>query len=479
MYKRLLENKAAILAEARKAADEIGIPKEIRGKFGLGKGLSSTPAPLRRDVLEAVVAANREIVTLDVLVDQLRDLVKDVYGDEYDAAATSTGEAALWLLFDVLATPPMEGRGSNYRARYIAPYERHMHHQAAYGRPFPGRYKDLSADRGVTAGELGLQGKRLDNLDCVHVPLVGAKYDVYGIKYHPCPLLTRVDPDTSIQRMKKVAEIHASMLTAFASLAYDTPGYGYGVKDEDGAPRLQKLIGKLASEYCVPYIADNAGGLPFVGTDLRKTGVDVMMYSGDKAIPALCNGLIIGKEDVMVPVRRALGMHGNRWGTLASYGKAAYVIFDPGKSGIAALIAALKILKDEPEKLTVYADSLYKIVKEEFAEINPRLKEGIIITKSANRNGVEVNYEQTWKEGKLGIPIFSIEDLYAGTCLITSALREMGIRGTICYDANIAIAAGMGTIDEEGLLMEERMRYAVKGLVRVLEILCKYAGVLE
>ena len=475
MYNRLIENREKIFAEAKKAADQIGIPGDIRGKFGLGKGISSTPAPLMREIIDAMRGTAQEIITLDVLADQLRDVVKDVYGEDYDAAATSTGEAALWLLFDVLATPPMEGRGSNYRARYIAPYERHMHHQAAYGRPFPGRYKDLTADRGVTSGELGLSGKRLDNLDCVYVPLVGARYEVHGIKQHPCPLLTQVDPDASIERLRKAAQMHGNMLTAFASIAYDTPGYGYGVKDEDGAPRLQKLIGKLASEYGVPYIADNAAGLPFVGTDLRKIGADVIMYSGDKSIPALCSGLIIGKEDTMVPVRRALGIHGHRYGTTASYGKAAYVTFDPGKTGLTALIAALKMLRDDPQKLTASRDTLYKIVKEEFGDIDPRFKESIIITKTSNRNGVEVNYERTWKEGEPGIPIFSIEDLYAGTCFITSTLRAMGIRASISYDANIAIAPGMGTVDEEGRPIEDRMRFAVKGLVRTLEILGKYA----
>jgi alanine-alpha-ketoisovalerate/valine-pyruvate aminotransferase len=39
----------------------------------------------------------------------------------------------------------------------------------------------------------------------------------------------------------------------------------------------KKLIGSLANEYNVPYIVDNAWGLPFIGTDLRKTNADVML----------------------------------------------------------------------------------------------------------------------------------------------------------------------------------------------------------
>jgi len=35
MYKHLQENIPNIYSEAKKAADEIGIPKDLRGKFGL------------------------------------------------------------------------------------------------------------------------------------------------------------------------------------------------------------------------------------------------------------------------------------------------------------------------------------------------------------------------------------------------------------------------------------------------------------
>jgi len=481
MYKRLLHNKSKILAEARKAADEIGIPKDLRGRFGSSPASSPCPGPLIKDVLDAVDAASREVIHLGPLVDQLREIVKDVYGDEYDAAPVSTCEAALWLAFDVLAAPSMLGRGDNYRTRYIAPYERHLHHQAGYGRPFPPKYKDLYADRGVTAGELGLQGKRLNNLDVILVPLVGAKYDVHGIKYHPCALLADVDPEASAEKIAEVAERHVNMLSAFTSLGYDTPGYGYGVKDEDGPPKLQKFIGKLAEKYNVPYINDNASGLPFIGTDPRKINADVIVYSADKAIGAPTGGLIIGKEEAMVPIRRALGMHGDRWGTTLSYGKAAYVTFDPGKEAIAGQIAALKILRDEPKRITKPVDELYELVKEEFRAIDlpSRIKEGLIISKSYNQRGCEVNYEHTWKDGEFGIPIFNIEDGYAGCDLIDATIYEMGIYPDIVYDANILFMPGQATVDEEGRLIEERMRYCVKGTVKALEIVCKYAGITD
>lgn len=469
-----------IREEARKAAVDIGISESLKGSIGLIGSGSSRPGWKTRDVMEAIKTAARKSIPLAELVDRIRDLVKDVYGDQYDAAPINTCEAALWVAFDTLAAPPATGRGENYRARYIAPYERHIHHQAGYGRPFPAKYKSVMADRGVTAGELGVEGKRQCNLDVVLVPLVGAKYEAHGINYHIAPLLTKVNPEASVEKIARVAERHATLLTAFTSLGYDTPGYGYGIKDDEGIPKLQKLIGNLAKEYDVPYITDNAHTVPFVGLDLRKTGVDLAMYSLDKAVHAPTSGLMIGKEDVMIPIRKALGMHGARWGTISSYGKAAYVTNDPGKEALVGQIAVLEKLKDNPEKITKPVDELYSIVKEEFATIRlSKFKDDIMISKSYNSACVEVNYEQTWKDGELGIPIFTIEDDYSGSNPLQYAMSEMGVIPTYPYDANIIIGPGMGTIDEDGQLIGENMRHAVRACVRLLEIVCKYAGVIE
>lgn len=477
MYKQLQVSIPSIYAEAKKAADEIGIPAEIRGKFGLTGAISGCPAPLRKDIMEASEKGAVEVIPLAKIMDEIREIVKDVYGDEYDAAAVSTCEAGLWVTFDSLFTPPALGRGDNYRARYIAPYEKHLHHQGGYGRPYPGRYKDIIADRGSTAGELGFYGKRQNNLDTVIVPLAGAKYDVHGIKYHPVPLLTGVDPEGSIENIAFHADIHKTMLTGITSLAYETPGYGYAVKDGEGTPVLQKMLASLAKKYNIPYVQDNAWGMPFVGSDPRKTGADIIIYSMDKATGAATSGLIIGKEEFMVPVRRAMGMHGDRYGTTASYGKAAYVTFDPGKEALLTQLQALKILRDKPEVLTKPVDDLERIVKEEFAKLPAKLSEGIIISKSYNSTAVEVNYEGTWKDGKLGIPIFSIEDMYSGTNIFQAGMGAMGVIPTVAYDGNIYMSPGLGTCDEEGQLLEKETGYAVQALVRLIEITCKFAGI--
>ncbi|MBI2874837.1 MAG: hypothetical protein HYY09_07090 [Firmicutes bacterium] len=476
MYRQLQAEIPQIYAEARKAADEIGITPELKGKFGLTGAVSGCPAPLRKDILEFSEKGAKEVIPLAKLVDEIRTLVKEIYGDEYDAAPVNTCEAGLWVAFDVLFSPPSMGRGDNYRSRYLAPYERHLHHQGSYGRPFPPRYKDIFADRGTTAGELGFYGKRQNNLDTIIVPLAGACYDVHGIKYHPVPLLLGVRAEESADQISVVAERHAGELSGITSLGYDFPGYGYADKDEDGTPQLQKLLAEIAGGLGIPYVIDNAWGIPSVGVDIRKTGADVVIYSMDKASGATTSGLIIGKEDVLVPIRRALGMHGDRYGTTTSYGKAAYVTNDPGKEALLGQIAALRAAKENPSILKRPVDDLHRIVQEEFGRLDSRIREKLAIYRSYNSGAVEINYERTWDGDGLGIPIFSIEDMYSGTNILQTGLAQMGLIPTIAYDANILISPGLGTCDEEGNLIEDRMRLGVKAIAALLEIVCRHAG---
>jgi hypothetical protein len=474
MYEKLQKNKSAIFSELEKQADVIGLPSNLKGNIGLGGG-SGTPPTVPKHVIDAISEASKKVISLATLVDTLRDLVKDVYGDGYDAAPLSTAEAACWIAMETLVSPPIQGRGDLYRAAYIAPYERHLHHQGGYGRPFPPKYKDLFADRGVTAGEYGIQGKRLTNLETIFVPLEGARYEAHGIKYGVIPMLTKVDPNASIERIKRIAEIHADRVSAITSIGYDTVGYGYGIKDRNGTPSLQKNIGELAQEFNIPYICDNARGLPFIGTDPRKNHADIIFYSMDKAAEGPTSGLIIGKEDAMIPVRRALGLHGSREGTTSSYGKSAYVMVDVGKEALVGQIAALKRLKEKPDDMLEKIDQVHKIVLEEFSQSDIIPKEGLRISKSTNCAAVEVNYVDTWKDGEMGIPIFSIEDMYAGSNLIQVGIAKTGIKPPLCYDGNLVIVLGQGNLDDEGGLIQDNMRFAVRGLVKTLEIIIKWS----
>jgi len=477
LYKKLFQNREKILTDSKKLGEALGISENLKGRFGLTGSHSSFPGPIAKNVLEKIVEEQDTRRALPELVDELRDIVKDFYGDEYDAAPIASGEAALWTLIDTTMTSPMLGRGSGYRCRYIAPFERHSSHQSGFGRPFPPKYKYINAERYITAGELGVEGKRLTDLDTVLVPLAGARYDAHGIKYYPAPLLSKTKGAESADRIAEAAERHGSMVTGFASLGYDTPGYGYGDKNAEGVPEFQVHMGKLAKKFDVPYITDDAWGIPFLGSDPRKTGASAIFYSVDKVMRGPLSSLIIGKDEMMVPVRRALAMHSHRHGNPSAYAKAMYSAFDPGREAIVAQIEILKSIGDEPGLWKALADETYRIVKEEVQKFTyTKFVSDILVTRTYNNLGIEVNYDRTWlHSGEPGIPIFTEEDSFSGTALIESGLSAIGVLPTITYDGNILISPGQGTIDDQGKLIEERMRLAVRALVGVIEIVCKHS----
>ena len=307
MYKTLYANRNNILEEAKKLGEKLGIKNEMKGTFGLTPSHSSFPGPIAKDVMKAMSQPENIVRPLPDLVDDLRDVVKDYYGDEFDAASVGSGEGALWVAFEALVASPMLGRGSGYRSRYISLLERHISYHVSFGRPFPPKYKYIAADRYVTSGELGVEGKRLVDVDTVIVPAIGARYDAHGIKYFPAPLLSRVEAKPTADRLADVAETQSSSLTAFATLGYDTPGYGYGEHDSEGTPVLQVLISELAKKYNVPYIVDNAWAAPIIGTDIRKNGASLMVYSVDKVMRGPLSSLIIGRDDILVPIRLRSG----------------------------------------------------------------------------------------------------------------------------------------------------------------------------
>jgi hypothetical protein len=114
MYKNLQTNIPKIY-EALRSVD-LGIPAEKKGTFGLTGAISGCPAPLRKDIMEASEKGATKVIPLTVLVEQIREIVKDVYGDGYDVAPLSTCEAGLWTAIDSLFSPPIAGRGDNYRS---------------------------------------------------------------------------------------------------------------------------------------------------------------------------------------------------------------------------------------------------------------------------------------------------------------------------------------------------------------------------
>ena len=122
-------------------------------------------------------------------------------------------------------------------------------------------------------------------------------------------------------------------------------------------------------------------------------------------------------------------------------------------------------------------DKFHEIIVEQFQSLKPsRFREKLIFTKSYHLGGTELSYERTWEDDEYGIPIFTLEDLYANTNPICSAQVEMGVEPATIYGGNMFLGPGLGTLDEEGNLIIGYAVLAAKTLVKAVEIVCKYAG---
>lgn len=483
IYQRLYQNMDTLRAAARKAAGELGLDKlsGSTGEIGLYPGSSSCPGGIPSYVLDEVIAANRgPVKPVRYYQEQLRYLVKSIYGDAYEAVALNTCESVLRVVNEVIFAPPTMRKGDAYRARVLMPFNEDFEYLGAYGRPFPPMYKGLSADRSVSAGELAVEGKSLVNLDTLIVRYAGARYEVHGIKPQLVPLLSDVSIDDSIRRFQAVSERHAHLLAGFQSIGYDTPGYGHSEMNDAGAPSMLSRTSDLAHGYDLPHFVDCGGGLPVIGYKPEDIDADLMCWSMDKASRSIASGLLVGKEDVMLPIRKACGVAGQRFGDSVSHGKALFSFADPGRDALVSLIAYLTVLRDRPEVVTKPIDRLHEILEDSLQSF--RYKEfldGIVLTKSYSWGGTELNYERTWKHDRPGIPISTIEDFLAGTNPIPVAMEEMGVSPATVYAGNMFITPGMGTLDDDGELIEDYARLSAQALVRSMEIVCETAGVVD
>ncbi len=480
-YQQIYEAIPKILDEARRFGDELGA-KKLNTDIGLYAGSSSRPGNLPNYVLDKIIEANRggRTIPLRVVEDELREVVNDVYGDEYDAAAANTCEAALRISLEALCAPPSMRHGDIYCARVLMPYSEDYEWIGGYGRAFPPKYKNLLVDRTIAGGELGVEGKSLANLETLYARMVGARYEAHGIRFNPTSLLTRVDAVKTIENIRKVADRHSAYISGMATVGYDTPSYGHAEKDENGTPILLQLLGEAARDYDVPYIVDTGGSIPFIGMDPRNIDCDIITYSMDKPGRSPAVGLIIGKDETINPIRKGMGLGGQRYGEVSSHGKAVFTYSDPGRDALVGLVAYLKVLRDQPELVTDPVDKFHDIIVDEFESLVPsRFREQLIFTKTYQLGGTEVNYERTWDDGDFGIPIFTLEDLWANTNPIVSAQVEMGLEPATIYSGKVFLSPGLGTLDENGQLIEEYARIGAKSLVKALEIVCKHAGLVD
>ena len=68
--------------------------------------------------------------------------------------------------------------------------------------------------------------------------------------------------------------------------------------------------------------------------------------------------------------------------------------------------------------------------------------------------------------------------MYSGTNIFQTGMAQIGVISTIAYDGNIFISPGLGTTDLDGNLIKERTKWAIKALVKLIEITCKYVGII-
>ena len=472
IYRRLGQNKAEFLKRVQAIVREVDVPEPLRGAIGLTGSNSARPAFLRPDIIAKMSEGSRSPKNLVGYIEEIRDVVKEGYGDDFDAIPLNTCEAALWVTLDTFATPPLAGRGDNYRCRYVGLYEAHAEHQLAYGRPFPPKYKDLFADRANIGGELGVLGRRLDNLDVIIVPIEGARYEPHGIKPFIVPLLTTADAARTKERVRGVIARHVDQVSALMTLGYDSPGYGYGEKSDGVTADLKAAMGSLAQEFDVPYIVDNARAVPFLGAHPASMHADLMLFSMDKVAGAPTSGLIVGRPHYIIALQRAIGWHSERFGGGSmTFGKGAFASQDPGREGLVGQLAALKWCLANQALLREGIDRFHAITCEECAPLIERYGSGIVLSKSYNGAAVEINYVDTWNGGKVGIPIFSSEDKAAAMNYVVAGLAEFGILPCGPDEGNMVMTTGRGLVDEGGALVERNARMAVRALVRVLMIL--------
>lgn len=476
-YQKLYEKLPEIRRRAAEEGEELGLDK-FPDELGLYPGSSGCPGLLPSFVLDAVVASNKgRIQPVRAYQEELRYLIKEIYGDDYEAVVLNTCESVLRIVNEVIFAPPTMRKGDAYRARVLTPFNEDFEYLNAYGRPFPPLYKGLNADRSVAAGELSVEGKSLPNLDSLLVKMAGGRYEIHGIKAGPVPLLSGVDIERTIEKFGRVAERQAAYLAGFQSIGYDTPGYGHHESNAAGAPRLLHETSRLAHEHDLPHFIDCGGGLPVIGYGPGDVEADLMSWSMDKAGRTIACGLLVGREDVMLPIRKAAGVAGQRFGDTLSHGKALYSFADPGRDALVSLIAYLRTLRDEPTRVTDPIDRFHAIIEESLADFAFKdLLPQIRLTKSYSWGGSELNYEKTWEGRKFGIPISTLDDFFSDTNPIVIANEVMGVAPATVYSGNMFITPGLGTLDEDGQLIEERARLSARALIRSMEIVCEAAG---
>ena len=74
MYKKLYAEMSQIYTEAKKAAESLNIPAELKGAFGLTGAISGCPSPLRHDIEEAMAKKLLKLFLWQFMLNKLEKL---------------------------------------------------------------------------------------------------------------------------------------------------------------------------------------------------------------------------------------------------------------------------------------------------------------------------------------------------------------------------------------------------------------------
>ncbi|HHX28436.1 MAG: hypothetical protein ACOX5Q_01145 [Bacillota bacterium] len=457
MYESLAKAARTILDKAQGAAGE-GAPN----------------APLRPPEAVSMSEPSRlsddDPADIQDLIGRIRELVKDTYGDSYDACPIGSTSAGL-ALCRAIAVPDRtirEHKG-RLRASGVAVVPRQKPSELfAESRPLPPKYSLLPEFRSH-----GNADAASSDLAAAVVPLVGASYSYHGIVPGPVAMVAKAQAEPSLEAVAATAEACLPHLAAIFALGTSVPGCGFTEANDDGLPELHVGLGEMAAEYDVPFIIDNSPGIPFLGPDLGKAMISAAVFG---PFGPGGPGLVIGVEELVLPILQLAGAAGHRAGKATSGMHVAPPVL-PGKDTLRDMLGLMNETRHNPERFGRVVDRIYDIATSEFAHLNDDFKRALRFMKNYATLSVEINYEDTWNDS-MGFPVFSAEDAAAGTHLLREGLKRMGVTSISVVDAGIVIGIPRHTLKQalDLPLDPERLRKEVQDLVSLVKIIGEAAG---
>jgi hypothetical protein len=403
------------------------------------------------------------------IVNRIRELVKDVYGDSYDACPTSSTGAGLALCRAVAipdsTMPEHEGTVRGHRMAVI-PRQKPSE--------FLSEFHLLPPKYGLLPGFCAYGNKAGScTLTAALVPLVGASYSYHGIVQAPVAMLANAQAGPSLDAIAATAEACLPYLSAIIALGTGVPGCGFVPANDDGLPELHAGLGEMACEYDVPFLMDESPGIPILGPDPKKAMASAAVFG---PFGPGGPGLVIGAEELVVPMLQLLGAKGPLTGNPTSVRHSASHIF-PSPQVMSDMLEFLTEIRRNPERFGRVVDRIYDIATSEFAHLSDDFKRSLRFKKCGATLSVEINYEDTWNDG-VGFPVFTAQDAAAGTHLLREGLREMGVTSISVVDAGIVVGVPRRTLAQamDPLVELEQLRKDVRNLVTLLKIIGDETG---